>query len=199
MAVLLDAPVVGLSALLVFCLLKIAVDLAAHASRGRILAWSLVSGLVAAALLATLSGWMNLTWTILLPPILINAGIFCLFARTLLPGREPLITRFRRLDMSSLTAEACLYTRRLTVFWALYLGACTGASLLAALYADWIAWSWIVNVICPGGAAATFLAEHFYRKRYLGHFGPTSLARTFRTMLRAEAWSNSSIDSSLSS
>ncbi len=196
LAVLFDIVSLGLFGAMLFCLLTAVADYVGNKNRRRVFTWVLLSGLVAIALLATLRGWSELTWILTLPPVLINAGIFFLFARTLLPGQEPLITRFRRLDESDLTPESRLYTKRLTIFWVIFLGITTSASVLAALYMDWKTWSWVVNIACPASAAALFLTEHFYRKRYLTHFGPTSLVRTFRAMLHPEAWSNPAVDRS---
>lgn len=193
-AMLLDAPILGLAAFLAFCLLRIvAKRLTAGHWRGCI-GWLLVALLMTIALITTLSGGLDLSWIILLPPILINVGLFYLFGRTILPGREPLVTRFRRLYGGELTPEICRYTWGWTVFWVIFLGFSTVASLLAALYVNWATWSWIVNIGCPAAAAVAFLGEHLYRRRYLGHFGSASVIGTLRTMLRPEAWSLEAID-----
>ena len=186
---ILDAPILGLAAFLAFGLLRaVAKRLAIGHWRGS-LGWGLFAALMAAALGVTLSGGLDLSWIVLLPPVVINAGLLYLFGRTILPGREPLITRFRRLCDGWLTPEICRYTRRWTVFWVIFLACTTAASLVAAFLADWATWSWIVNVGCPAAAVAAFVGEHFYRRRCRAHFGPTSVIRTLRTVLRPEAWS----------
>ena len=54
---------------------------------------------------------------VLLPPVLVNAYLLTLFARSVLPGQEALITRFRRLSEQPMTEEIRHYTRQLTVLW----------------------------------------------------------------------------------
>jgi hypothetical protein len=80
-------------------------------------------------------------------PVLFLAAIGWLFARTLKPGAEPLVTRFVRV----IEGEARVnlpgvrdYTRGVTWFWACLLGAMALLSLLIALFA------------VPGGWLATF-------------------------------------------
>ncbi len=187
-AALLDRPILGLGAFVAFCLLKVAAKRLTIGHWHGSLGWFALALLIAAIIVITASGGADLSWVILLPPIVINVGLLYLFGRTLLPGREPLITRFRRLCDGGLTPEISRYTRRLTVLWVIFLVATTSATLLTALFADWATWSWIVNIACPAAVATAFVGEHLYRRRYRGHFGPASVTRTLRTMLRPDAW-----------
>jgi len=107
------------------------------------------------------------------------------FARTLLPHREPLVTRI----VAALHARAGLpmtealarYGRGLTLAWAVLLGALTLFNLALALFASpqWLAaigspaslaithaqWSWLANLACWGLVAALCLVEYRIRQR----------------------------------
>lgn len=125
---------------------------------------------------------------IVLPPIAINGIFLYLFGRTLLPGREPVITRFRRLEEQPLFPETRRYTRRLTVYWTLFFVIALSLSLILPFTVDLETWSWVVNLACPLTAALFFLLEYLYRGRFKPHFGPVSLTRTLRTVSRPNAW-----------
>ena len=191
---LLSAPVLGLGALAVFSLLKVLIKRLTTGRWRSCLAWALLGVLASAALGIALAGSFDMSWILLLPPTLVSAGLCLLFGRTLLPGREPLITRFRRFCDGHLTPEICLYTRRWTVFWTVFLGFATIVSLFAALYVELAVWSWMMNIGYPIAVAAIFLGEHLYRERYLAHFGPASVTRTLRAMARPDAWTLETVE-----
>jgi len=186
---LLDTPILGLVAFSAFCLLRIVAKRLTVGHWRGCTGWLLVAVLMSVVLVTSLSGGLDLSWIILLPPIVINAGFLYLFGRAILPGREPLIARFPRLCDGGLTPEIRRYTRRWTVFWVVFLAFSTAASLLAALYLNWPTWFWVVFIGCPAAVVASFLGEHIYRRRYLSHFGATSVTRTLRTMFRPAGWS----------
>ena len=103
--------------------------------RSRPLAFTAVLAL-AAALLALLAVTGKARVAMLLPPILITFGIAWQFARSLQPGRVPLIERI----VVALHADALAipgvrgYARRVTLLWALLLGAlCVVNTVLALL------------------------------------------------------------------
>lgn len=187
-AVLLHMPTLGVFALAAVCTVNLIAIYWRGGSGRSILVWSVLSMLAGTAFVVTLSGGRDLTRVILMPPVLLNGFFLYVFGRTVLPGREPLITRFRRVMGSELTPETRLYTRRLTICWALLFAVFLFASTLLALYADLAVWSWIVNLGCPAAAGVFFLSEHIYRARYLNHFGSASLSRTLRTILHPDAW-----------
>jgi uncharacterized membrane protein len=187
-AVLLDLPELGVFALVAVSILNLIVNRLTGGSRRGLIFWSVLGGLAAVALVAAIGGAEDLVQVVLLPPVLLNGLFLYIFGRTILPGREPLITRFRRLDLNDLTPEIRRYTRRLTVCWVVFFAASLAASILLALYADPATWSWFVNVACPLAAIVFFLSEHLYRARRRDHLGPVSLTGTFRAMFRPGAW-----------
>ncbi len=116
------------------------------------------------------------------------------FAATLLPGREPLIARYTRLDWGTVPPECEGYARCLTAFWAglLFLLGLVHGLVLAGVLA------------VPGGTllaanlgvvAAAFLGEHLVRTLRFPHLGVASPLRTWRVMLRA-GWQEAILSSS---
>jgi uncharacterized membrane protein len=124
---------------------------------------------------------------VLLPSVLLNFGGCLFFARTLMPGKEPVILQVIRVDIRDVPATMAAYARGLTAVWALFFALMTSASAGLALWADLATWSWFANVLNPLAAALLFFGEHVIRPRRFG--GPASPARTVRLMLQARLWS----------
>lgn len=104
-----------------------------------------------------------------------NLGAALRFGVTLLPGREPLITRFGRFDAAGLPDADGAYTRRLTRIWAAALGG------FAALFAAAAAFSWPILALSAAELAACtllFLGEHRVRNRRFPHHGQATISRT---------------------
>ena len=106
------------------------------------------------------------------------------FAATLLPGREPLISRYTRFDFGHLPPDCAAYTRGLTLLWAVLLAGFAGAQAMA------LAGHWRPSVVLGVEAAvggAFFLGEHFVRGLRFPHHGPATLRRTIRAVRLAHA------------
>jgi len=100
-----------------------------------------------------------------LPPLFAFAFMGWYFGRTLAPGVEPLITRIARKQHSDMPPEVALFTRRLTLLWALCFGFLflAGAVLALMLPAQaWVRWVQAMGYALPG---ALFLGEYVYRHR----------------------------------
>ncbi|ARP87059.1 hypothetical protein [Bordetella genomosp. 9] len=79
-------------------------------------------------------------------PVLINAGMAAVFARSLLHGM-PVIERLARLRRPDLPAAGVAYTRRVTQVWTAFF-VCNGSVAAAlALWAPWIWWTWYNGAI----------------------------------------------------
>jgi len=191
-AALLDMPLLGVVALVVVCFLNLFVNYLTGAAGHRLTLWALLGGLMILVLIATQQGVPELAKIILLPPVLLNGLFLFAFGHTLLPGQEPLITRFSRLEWDTMTADLNLYTRRLTMGWTVLFALALAASILFAVYADLATWSWSVNLGLPAVFLAYFLSEHLYRIHRFGRSVTFSPLRTIRIMLRPEAWGTSS-------
>lgn len=103
------------------------------------------------------------------------------FAATLLPGREPLVTRYTRFDFGHLPPDLGAYTRSLTALWAALLAgfaAAQGAVLASGGHPSASAVLAAEILAC----GALFLGEHFVRNARFPHHRPVSLRRTVRAV-----------------
>lgn len=117
-------------------------------------------------------------------PVLGNLAVCGRFGASLLPGREPLITRYTRFDMGEGMPPLCRpYTRALTWIWAVFLGLFAAAHALAALSGLWPAWAVLGAEAGLGGAL--FLGEHALRNLLFPQQGPATVRRTLRAVRQA--------------
>jgi uncharacterized membrane protein len=167
---------------------SLAIDWQAGASAGRRGIWFIAIGVLLIALAAISAGYASAVALLLAPSVVVNAALFVLFGHTLLPGREPLITRFRRFDIGYVAPKFIRYTRRLTLFWTILFAFGTAVSLAAAVAGDIELWSWIAFVLLPALSAAFFLGEHAYRAYRYGVEGRASPLHTLALMFHPQAW-----------
>ena len=106
------------------------------------------------------------------------------FAATLLPGREPLISRYTRFDFGHLPPDCAGYTRGLTWLWAALLAGFAAAQA-AALWGWWRPGAVLGAEVAVGGAL--FLGEHVVRNLRFPHHGPATPRRTVRAVRLAHA------------
>ena len=128
---------------------------------------------------------------LLLPPLFVNAVLFYIFARSLLPGRDALITGFHRYIHGDVSAEVARYTRRLTLLWVIFFGVSLGVVLLLAQIPDPDGWSWRLSLALPLAAVAFFVGEHLFRARFRRHYGVLPLWQTLNKLRHPEAWRQS--------
>ncbi len=156
----------------------------------RIGAW-----LACVAALAGLVALARSPWSmalLLLVPVLFIWMIAWVFARTLLPGRVPLITRLvAAIDATTpdgLAPELNRYTCAVTTTWALALGLLGLGNLMLALVAQprgllamfglqapfgvtEVQWAWLANWLNYGIVGGVMLVEYGYRKwRFPGRY-----------------------------
>jgi hypothetical protein len=147
--------------------------------------WMAWVGVVALVVLSVAFGRAALVLSAV--PVACLMAVAWLFARTLAPGREPLVTRCVRVIEGE--ARVALpgvagYTRGVTVFWAGLLAALAGVSLAVALLArpgGWLAalgvatpWAlpgsvlgWYPEAGCWGVVVLAFAGEYVFRRWYL--------------------------------
>ncbi len=101
-----------------------------------------------------------------LPPVLISGTLLQVFGHSLLPGNEPLISRFARRVDGIDDSRTLDYTRGLTWFWTLALAAILIESVLLALFAPLEIWSLFTNLLNYVIIAALFVLEYFFRLLY---------------------------------
>lgn len=104
-----------------------------------------------------------------------------LFGRTLMPGREALITRLaRRVHDGTLPAQIERYTRHVTAAWCVFFAGMALSSLLLYLFASLAVWSVFANLLNAPLLAAMFLAEYLYRILRYPNFSHASIRSTIQ-------------------
>src|SRR5262249_29259919 len=154
-----EAVAVGLA----YSTLNLAVACAAAGARALRGPWIAPVVLMLSAEIAVLCGYGSAVALVLAPSVVMNSLLLLAFGHTLIPGNEPLITRFRRAEVGYVTPPFVFYTRRLTYLWTLLFAVATVSSLAAALWGNLAVWSWISLIAVPLVSAAFFLGEHVYR------------------------------------
>jgi uncharacterized membrane protein len=97
----------------------------------------------------------------------INLLLAFVFGRTLVGGREALVTRFALIVHGTIPPEVERYTRHVTLAWTLLF--LTLATLSCALYfsGQMAAWSLLANIVNPIAIVAMFVIEYAVRLRAL--------------------------------
>ena len=124
------------------------------------------------------------------PSVLVYGFLLILFGRTLIPGREPLITRLARRVHGPLPDEIVAYTRRLTWVWCLVFAAMAATSILLFTCASLETWSMFANLLNLPLVAIVFVAEYVYRvARFPGfpHVSVLTAVKAFRDFGREGA------------
>jgi uncharacterized membrane protein len=100
-----------------------------------------------------------------LPPILLPLLLMYIFGRTLVNGREPLITAIGEAARGPLSPSMRHYTRRLTQLWCLvFITMATWSAILPTLEQPEL-WSWFTNIINYGLVGVLFVGEFILRKK----------------------------------
>lgn len=105
------------------------------------------------------------------PPLAVFVTLGALFAASLRRGREPMISRFARIERGGeLPPDLARYTRTLTRLWVVFFAAMACASLGLALWASVAAWSAFTNLIGYLLVATFFVGEYAYRRAHFRHY-----------------------------
>jgi uncharacterized membrane protein len=120
-----------------------------------------VLGAIGLAWYASASG----PYAVFAPPLAINLLLLWFFARTLAPGREPLVTAIARFVRGRLDPEVERYTRHVTWAWCAFFAANAAVSAVLAALAPLSAWSVYTNVLATPLFVLMFAAEYAYRRR----------------------------------
>ena len=93
----------------------------------------------------------------------IHAVLAVVFALTLRPGNEALITALARRVHGHLTPAMAAYSRKVTIVWALYFVIMAALSIALYAFAPFDAWAALANLATPVAAALLFVAEYGIR------------------------------------
>lgn len=138
--------------------------------------------LVLLAVLVLADRFTLLLW----PPLLIYFGMSALFALTLLPGRQPLVTRIATVLDGELDATALRYTRWVTAAWAVFLSLLGVISLWLACCGSRELWSLFTNLWGYGLILVFFCVEFALRRRCLPHLPRRSFVGFMTAMVRLD-------------
>lgn len=174
-------PKLALGALLIVCMGLLSLQ---FTRRGRDWLMPLLLGSLAAITAVNL--WLGSLFALYLLPVMINGFLGVLFGRTLLPGSEPLITRFRRLEgEGDIPPAIAVYTRALTAIWTGVFVLLAAISALLALFAPLEVWSLFTNCLNYGVVAVLFVAEYIYRRTVLRRYAHATPIQFARALARA--------------
>jgi uncharacterized membrane protein len=98
-----------------------------------------------------------------IPHAVIYLALLGVFGRTLLAGREALITRLARRVHGVLPPEMERYTRRLTFVWCLFFAGQVAISALLYKFASLDTWSLFINLLNLPLLALMFAVDYVYR------------------------------------
>lgn len=143
------------------------------------------AGLVLAAALLGPVPWIPGAVLLKAPPVVIYLALAAWFGRTLLPGREPLISRFASLERGELEPVLARYTRRLTAIWTAFFLAMALVSAELAFAADGGTWAIFTNGLNYLLILVLFLGEYVYRRLRYSEFRHASLPRMIRMLVSA--------------
>jgi uncharacterized membrane protein len=136
---------------------------------------STLAAVLGLAALAARRGTLALSLLYPLPSILVYGGLLWIFARTLAPGREALVTRLARHVHGTLPDDITAYTRQVTWAWCAFFAAMGLISVLLFAFGSLAAWSLFVNVLGLPLICAMFVGEYIYRVLRYRHFSHAPL------------------------
>ena len=125
-------------------------------------------------------GLPSLTVLYPLPSMFAFLLMLVVFGRTLVPGREPLVTGLARRVHGTLPPEIELYTRRVNWAWCVFFAAMALASALLFEFASLETWSLFVNVLTLPLIAGMFVVEYAFRLLRYRTFSHVSLLTAVR-------------------
>lgn len=150
---------------------------------GKLRHWLLL-GLLA-ALLYVLTRIGGGIYALFLPPVVVSGMVLSVFAATLRPGQEPLVTRMAAISRGgTLPPEMAPYTRNVTWAWVLLMASQVLASIVLALFAPLWVWSAYTNFIAYGLLALAFVVEYVVRRLRFRHLPHQSFMEYLRSLVQ---------------
>jgi uncharacterized membrane protein len=125
------------------------------------------------------------SWLYFAQHVSINAVLGLLFGRTLLPGRQPLVSTFASLVHPVMTPALTRYTRRVTLAWTLFFAVSALVSIVLFVLAPVAVWSVFANLLALPLVLAMFVIENEVRKRVLPPQDRVGLRATVRAVRAA--------------
>jgi uncharacterized membrane protein len=114
----------------------------------------------------------------------LNLFLLWFFGRTLLAGREPLISQISRRINGELKSGVVAYTRHVTIAWCIYFVLQVIISLSLYLFSPLAAWSFFINVLNLPLLILMFVAEKTYRTLRFPDHPNTSILKAIEVYSR---------------
>jgi len=114
----------------------------------------------------------------------LNLFLLWFFGRTLLKGKEPLITQIANHINGPLEPEITVYTRQATIAWCLFFTLQVCTSLILYFFAPLSFWSFFINVLDLPMLMLMFVAEHAYRRVCFPNHTRTSMMKVIEVYSR---------------
>lgn len=114
----------------------------------------------------------------------LNLFMLWFFGRTLLPGREALISQISRHINGQLLPEIAIYTRQVTIAWCIFFAMQAMISLALYIFAPTSVWSFFINVLNLPLLVLMFVAEHVYRTARHPDHHQTSILKAIEVYTR---------------
>jgi uncharacterized membrane protein len=160
----------------------VAVPLLPVLRRARVWAWVVLLAVAAFFYGCALLGAARLL--MYLPPVLLPASVLFVFARSLKPGRTPIVTQVATQIRGTLPHELAAYTRRVTQFWVALLATLALSSALLALLATPEVWSLATNGVQYIVLALAFVGEYLLRRVRFRQFEHESFAAMVMALVK---------------
>ena len=165
------------------------------------LVWLLAISLTGALIARRLWAWVTLStgacvlyWLVVVghgryalyvPPALIPAALFLLFARSLRPGSTPLISRIATVMRGEpLPPTLVVYTRVVTMLWCAVFVVMFASAVALAIWASPEVWSLMTNAVHYVALGVVFVAEFAYRRSRYRALEPWGLFEYLRRLVR---------------
>ena len=117
----------------------------------------------------------------------IHAALAVMFALTLRPGQEPLVTALARRVHGGLSPDMTSYARKVTVAWAIYFVLIAATSITLFAFAPFDAWAVFANLATPLAMVLLFVGEYLLRYRLHPEFERATLADAMNAYSRRNA------------
>ena len=127
--------------------------------------------------------WIDFSVAYYFEHVLFNSLLLILFGSSLLPGREPLVTRLARRVHGSLPIQIAAYTVKVTWLWTIYFAATIVVSLLLYYFAPLRVWSLFANVLAVPIVILVFVGEYWYRTNHIRDFPHKSIFAGMKAMI----------------
>jgi uncharacterized membrane protein len=158
------------------------------ARRGqRLVAGAAALGLAGLVLQAWQGGGLAPTTPYLTQHVAIHAALAAMFALTLRPGQEPLVTGLARRVHGGLAPGVAAYGRKVTIVWSAYFVLMAAISIGLFLFAPFDAWAVFANLLTPLAMVLLFVGEFLLRYRLHPEFKRATLADAMNAYSRRRA------------